>query len=323
MNEPLDPSQSDCLDHGPFYQVLGKKYIDIALQAAREYAPSGTQLFINDYSTTDSNRLACLIRVVADLKLRRIPINGVGHEMHNNINYPSTSAMVNAIDWLALLFPRLHQQVTEMDVSVYNAGDNTSNYGANGGSVPASILAEQGWLYDQYFTAFRKLKGKLDAVTFWGMADDNTWLDTYPINRLDMPLPFDARLQAKPAYWGIVDPTQLPGAGLSFSLTSQTGPQNARVWTITSTNGDVGPAYATQINGLTLHQTAGFPCRAEVTTPATYPVVLGDIPASGSASTSFTINFNHCGPNTRFTLAMPWTSAVYDTGTFVLKEQSQ
>ena len=30
VNEPLDPSQPDCLEHGPFYQVLGKSYIDIA-----------------------------------------------------------------------------------------------------------------------------------------------------------------------------------------------------------------------------------------------------------------------------------------------------
>jgi endo-1,4-beta-xylanase len=118
--------------------------------------------------------------------------------------------MFVAIDALATLFPHLHQQVTELDVSVYKAGDNTSNYGANGGTVPASLIAAQGRLYAQYFEVFRALKGKLDAVTIWGVGDDNTWLDSFPIHRLDLPLPFDTRLQAKPAYWGIVDPTQLP-----------------------------------------------------------------------------------------------------------------
>src|SRR5208282_4089542 len=44
VNEPLDPSQSDCLVHGPFYRVLGKAYIDVALKAARQYAPAGTKL---------------------------------------------------------------------------------------------------------------------------------------------------------------------------------------------------------------------------------------------------------------------------------------
>jgi len=76
--------------------------------------------------------------------------------------------------------------------------------------VPQTLITQQGYLYRDYFKVFRALKGKLDAVTFWGMGDDNTWLDSFPINRLDLPLPFDTRLQAKPAYWGIVDPSKLP-----------------------------------------------------------------------------------------------------------------
>jgi len=210
VNEPLDPSQSDCLSHGPFYQVLGAKYLQVALQAARLYAPPGTQLFINDFSTTDNNRLACLIRVVAELRLKKIPLDGVGHEMHNHIDNPSPLSMFVAIEALGTLFPHLHQQVTELDLSIYKGSDNTSNYGANGGTVPQTLITQQGYLYRDYFKVFRALKGKLDAVTFWGMGDDNTWLDSFPINRLDLPLPFDTRLQAKPAYWGIVDPSKLP-----------------------------------------------------------------------------------------------------------------
>ena len=139
------------LYHGPFYQVLGKGYIDVALQAARQYAPPGTKLFINDYSTTDPNRLACLVRVVRDLRERGIPMDGIGHEMHNDINYPSADAIVNAIDTMHENFRDIDQQMTEMDISVYNAGDNTSNYAT---TVPPSLIAEQGWLYKQYFDAF-------------------------------------------------------------------------------------------------------------------------------------------------------------------------
>jgi endo-1,4-beta-xylanase len=318
VNEPLDPSQPDCLAHGPFYQVLGKSYIDVALQAARQYAPSGTLLFINDYSTADPNRLACLVTVLQDLQSRGIPLDGVGHEMHNAINYPSIAAMVNAIDTVNANFPNLVQQITEMDVSVYNAGNTTSNYGNN---IPPAVLAEQGWLYATYFDALRQLKGKLSAVTFWGMADDDTWLDSFPVTRTDYPLPFNMQLQAKPAYWGIVDPTQLPGYGLTFSLSSKTGAQNARVWTVTATNGSVGPAYATQITGLKLTQTAGAACTPVITPPSAYPVALGDLAANGSASASFTIDFTGCPALARFTMSAPWTSATYETGTYVLGNQ--
>jgi endo-1,4-beta-xylanase len=320
VNEPLDPSQTDCLAHGLFYQVLGKSYIDVALKAARQYAPAGTKLFINDYSTTDPNRLACLIQVVRDLKSRGIPLDGIGHEMHNAINYPAPEAILQTIETVHANFPRIEQQITELDESVYNAGDSKSNYGSD---IPPSVLAEQGWLYQKYFDVFRRLKHKISAVTIWGFADDDTWLDSFPVARTDYPLPFDMGLQAKPSYWGIVDETHLPGYGLSFAISSQTGNQNAQVWTVTATNGDVGPAYATQITAFQLSQIEGRPCNPVVTPATAYPISLGDIPTSGTASAAFTINFGSCDRFARFLLTMPWNSSTYDTGTFVALPKSQ
>ena len=312
VNEPLDPTQPDCLEHGPFYQVLGKSYIDIALQAARQYAPAGTKLFINEYSTADPDRLACLVSVVQDLRSRGIPLDGIGHEMHNAINYPSTAAMVHAIDTVADHFPGIDQQITELDMSVYNAGDTTSNYGNN---IPASVLAEQGWLYKQYFDAFRDLKGTISAVTIWGMADDDTWLDSFPVARTDYPLPFNMQLQAKPAYWGIVDPTQLPGYGLAFTSSIQKTAPGMVTLTLTATNGAAGPAYNTLVNGIQLFQTVGRRC-SPVITPSTFPLSLGDIATSGSAAAKFTVDFGSCSDFAEFILHAPWSSATYETGTY-------
>ena len=316
VNEPLDPSQPDCLVHGPFYQVLGKSYLDVALQAARQYAPPGTKLFINDYSTTNPDRLACLVKVVADLQARGIPIDGIGHEMHNAINYPSVPAIVNAINTVADQLPGIDQQVTELDMSVYNAGDTKSDYGNN---IPPAVLAEQGWLYKAYFDAFKQLSGKLSAVTMWGMADDDTWLDGFPVTRTDYPLPFDKGLQAKPAYWGIVDPSKLPGYGLAFTSTVTAGKQDTRTVTLTATNGSAGPAYATRITGFTLTQVSGPACTIKVTAPGAFPISLGDIAANGTASAKFTLSLTaNCNPNARWTITAPWTANTYETGTFTL-----
>lgn len=310
VNEPIDPTQSDCLAHGPFYEVLGASYMDVAFKAAKQYAPPGTKLFVNDYSTTDPDRLACLVRVIRELRDRGVPVDGIGHEMHNSINYPAPGAMTKAINTVAENFPGIDQQVTELDVSVYNAGDDTSNYG---NTIPPSVLAEQGWLYKEYFDEFRDLKHKLSAVTIWGMADDDTWLDSFPVTRTDYPLPFDMQLQAKPAYWGIVNPKGLPGYGLRFSLSQKSGEKDTRVLTLTATNGDVGTAYATQISGLTLQQIYGRPCKPSVTTSGS--LLLGDIPASGSASVSFTVDFSGCESFASFLLTAPWNSSTYHTGT--------
>jgi endo-1,4-beta-xylanase len=311
VNEPLDETQPDCLEHGPFYAVLGPSYIDIAFKAAKQYAPAGTKLFINEYSTTNAARLACLVKVVHELRDRGVPVNAIGHEMHNQINFPTPESMATAITTVAQNFPDIDQQVTELDMSVYNAGDTTSNYGNN---VPASALAEQGWLYEKYFDVFRRLRDKISAVTLWGMADDDTWLDSFPVSRTDYPLPFDMELQAKPAYWGIVDPTHLPGYGLKFAVKSRMGPQDARVWMVTATNGDVGPAYSTQINGVTLEQTAGKRCLPAIVSPTRFPVVLGDLPAGGSADTTITIDFASCDSHVHFRMKAPWSSATYETG---------
>jgi endo-1,4-beta-xylanase len=312
VNEPLDPSQPDCLVHGPFYKVLGKNYIDIALQAARQYAPAGTKLYINDYSTADPNRLACLVQVVNDLKTRGIPIDGVGHEMHNAINYPSVTAMVNAINTVADNFPGIDQQVTEYDESVYNAGDSHSDYGSN---IPPSVLAEQGWLYADTFDAFKSLAGKINRVTIWGMADDDTWLDSFPVNRTDYPLPFDHTLQAKPAYWGIVDKTHLPGYGMTITSSVAAGKADTRTITLTATNGSVGTAWGMQINNFTLTQISGPSCTPTMTAP-TFPMALGDMPANGTASVTFTLRINGCNPNAQWTITAPWTANVYENGTF-------
>jgi endo-1,4-beta-xylanase len=315
VNEPLDPNQPDCLLHGPFYNVLGKSYIDVALQAARQYAPAGTKLFINDYSTADPNRLACLVRVVSDLRSRGIPLDGVGHEFHNAINYPSVGAMVNAVNTIWEDFQGLDQQVTEYDESVYNAGDSNSNYGNN---IPPSVLAEQGWLYADTFDAFKQLTGKISRVTIWGMADDDTWLDSFPVNRTDYPLPFDHALQAKPAYWGIVDKAQLPGYGLTVSSSVAAGTQDTRTVTLTATNGSVGSAWATQIKGFTLKQLSGPSCSPAVTVPSAFPISLGDLPANGTASVAFKISIVGCNPNAQWTITAPWSANTYENGTFTV-----
>lgn len=320
INEPLDPSQPDCLVHGPFYQVLGKSYIDVALNAAeaavQQYDP-GAKLFINDYSTADPNRLACMVQLIGDLKARGIPVDGVGHEFHNAINYPSVQGMVNAVDTLANNFPGLDQEVTEYDESVYHTGDR-SNYGNN---VPLSVLAEQGWLYADTFDAFKQLaeEHELSRVTIWGMADDDTWLDNFPVQgRKDHPLPFDTGLQAKWAYWGIVDKTQLPGYGLNFTPTVTAGTRDTRTITLTATNPSSGTAYATQITGLTFTQQSKPSCTPKIVSGGNFPVVLGDIPAGGTATASFTISIVGCNPNAQWLITAPWNANTYELGTFTM-----
>ncbi len=197
VNEVTDPSQPDGLRHSPWYTLAGPtEYIEKAFQVAAEEAP-GARLCINEYITTDPVRRQNLVKVVQGLRSRGVPVSCVGHQMHVNVDAPSVADVAPTIQAFSGL--GLDNQVTEMDVSVY--GDSTSRYE----EVPPQILAKQASRYEELFREYRRLKGQISSVTLWGIADDNTWLKTWPVNRLDLPLLFDENLQAKQSFWSTVN----------------------------------------------------------------------------------------------------------------------
>jgi endo-1,4-beta-xylanase len=201
VNEVIDPNQLDGFRRSRWYELTGTEYIDTAFRVAHEVAPRA-KLYINDYSTTDPVKRKFLLDLVTDLKSRGVPIDGVGHQMHINIEEPSVASIVETIDMFSAV--GVDNQITELDVSVY---DNSSG---SCSSIPQDVLIQQSYRYRDLLDAFRRLKGKISAVTFWGLADDHTWLSKFPIERLDLPLLFDTQLEPKLAFWGIVDPVRLP-----------------------------------------------------------------------------------------------------------------
>ena len=144
-----------------------------------------------------------------------MPIDGIGHQMHNNIEFPSGQAIVDTIN----LFDGLgvENEVTELDVSIYSG--SFPNAIGDYSEIPFDRFVLQGYRYRTFFQAFRQLAGKIKSVTLWGQADDHTWL-TSPA-RVDAPLLFDTSLKTKLAYWGAIDPLQLPGADLVTTISAE------------------------------------------------------------------------------------------------------
>lgn len=198
VNEVIDPGYQDCMRRTKWYELTGTDYIATAFRVAREVDPDA-KLLINDYGTTDPERRTCLYNVVSDLLAQGVPVDGVGHQMHINIETPTPYQIESTIQKFAEL--GVDQHITEMDMSLYT--NDSSSYK----QVPGEILIQQGHRYKDIFEVFRRQADNLQSVTFWGMADDHTWLKTWPIPRKNLPLLFDEDLQAKSAFWGIVDPS--------------------------------------------------------------------------------------------------------------------
>lgn len=200
VNEVIDTASPDGFRRSPWYVITGTDYIDTAFRVAHEVAPKA-RLFINDYDSTDPVKRQYLLNLVRDLKRRGVPVDGMGHQMHTNVDCPAVSDFIETVNLFSSL--GVENQVTELDMSIYHNG--TDSY-----TTPhPEALARQAARYREFFEAFRKLKGQLTAVTFWGVADDHTWLKRYPIERNDEPLLFDESLITKPAFWAIVDPQRL------------------------------------------------------------------------------------------------------------------
>ncbi|MEV0643888.1 endo-1,4-beta-xylanase [Phytomonospora sp. NPDC050363] len=236
VNEVIDESQGDGLRRSRWFELTGLDYIRTAFRVAREAAPEA-KLFINDYNTNVPAKRDKLHALVAQLLAEGVPVDGVGHQMHVTFEWPSVAETGEMLDRFAPL--GVEQQITEMDMSVYR------DSGESFPTPPADRLLTQGHRYQAMFDLFRAHDDQIGSVTLWGLADDSTWLDTFPVTRKDHPLLFDTELQAKPAYWGIVDPGQIgnppggQGCTVAYRTSSWQGGFQATV-TVTSATAVAG-----------------------------------------------------------------------------------
>ena len=202
VNEVIDNSESDGLRHSKWYLIAGKDYIETAFRAARKAGGANVKLYITDYGTDNPAKRDAMFALVKELLAKGVPIDGIGHQTHITLDSPSVGAIADSIKLFSTL--GLDNQITELDLSVYS--DNTTAYS----KVPADLITRQGYRYKELFDMFVSLEKNISSVTFWGIADNSTWLTNRPITRKDAPFVFDDNYQAKAGYWGLVDAAKMP-----------------------------------------------------------------------------------------------------------------
>ena len=70
----------------------------------------------------------------------------------------------------------------------------------------SKLQKEQNDKYGMIFRVLRDFKDIITGVTFWGVADNSTWLDNYPVNgRKNYPMLFDENLKPKAVFYNIVN----------------------------------------------------------------------------------------------------------------------
>ncbi|WP_051393051.1 endo-1,4-beta-xylanase [Glycomyces arizonensis] len=207
VNEVISDNNAEVYRQSRWYEIFdGPSYISDAFNIAREQfdeaGATDVKLFINDYNTENPGKRDNLYNLVEGMLADGVPVDGVGHQTHINLN-----TSIDQVEDSIVKFEQLGviQAITELDVVIGAPveGEPFPEYEAR--------LIEQGHYYRDLFAVFHEHADAIESVTVWGLHDGRTWQRSRETPRpLESPLVFSDQLQSKWAYWGIVDPSKLP-----------------------------------------------------------------------------------------------------------------
>ncbi len=199
VNEVIADEGERLLRPSKWLDIAGPDFIAKAFEFAHEADPNAL-LFYNDYNESHHPKRDKIYTLVKSLLDQGVPIHGMGLQAHWNLFDPTLDDIRAAIERYASL--GLQLQLTELDMSVFAFDDHRTDL-----KVPApDLLERQAELYEAAFRLLREYRDVISSVTFWGAADDYTWLNDFPVRgRKNWPFLFDEQHRAKPAYYRLVN----------------------------------------------------------------------------------------------------------------------
>jgi endo-1,4-beta-xylanase len=198
VNEALDENGNvrDSLWYnqpGIGLSARGTDYIEQALRWAHKADPKAL-LFYNDAEGEGMNRKSdAIYAMVKDFKQRRVPIDGVGLQMHISALEADDAAIEQNIARLTAIGLQVH--ITELDVSL-----PVDSYG----SVRPEDLARQSEIYRGIVKACLNRRG-CTAIQTWGFTDKYSWIGSHSRGVRGQALPFDRMYEPKPAFHAILE----------------------------------------------------------------------------------------------------------------------
>ena len=171
-------------------EYLGRDYALKAFQYAKEADPTAL-LFINDYNLESGRKLDSLIAYVQYLKGKGAPIDGIGTQMHININ----TSLAGIDDMFRKLAATgLKVRVSELDIRV-NPSDQASF------SMNSAAHISQANMYKHVINSYAQNvpAAQRHGITIWNVTDADSWIVLY-MKKTDFPLLFNADYSKKPAF---------------------------------------------------------------------------------------------------------------------------
>lgn len=199
----------------------GDELVKLAFKFASEYAPDA-ELYYNDFNAWRPAKRDGIVRMVKMLQKEGIRIDGIGIQGHWGLNFPKNKYIEDAIDAYAALGVKV--MITELDVDVLPLTKEGQIIGTGmmheqfeleefeafldpyKDGLPKDVQRQLSDRYAELFGIFFHKRDKIDRVTLWGIHDDMSWKNGYPIpNRTNYTLLFDRDKQPKPALKAVLN----------------------------------------------------------------------------------------------------------------------
>jgi len=169
----------------------GTAYIEQAFRWAQKADPSAL-LFYNEAEGEGQGRKAdAIYAMVRDFKRRRVPIHGVGLQLHVpnlDVDIPAIAANIARLTALGV---QVH--ITELDVSLPLD---------SGGRARVDDLFRQADVYRGIVRACLSNAG-CTAIQTWGFTDKYSWIGSHSRGTRGQALPFDPAYHPKAAYHAV------------------------------------------------------------------------------------------------------------------------
>jgi endo-1,4-beta-xylanase len=220
VNEAIE--EDGTLRKSPWRNIIGDDYIELAFKFAHDADPAA-ELYYNDYSIENAPKRNGAVALIRKLKAQGIPVAAMGLQGHDKMEWPTVAQQDSTIAAFAALGVKVN--ITELDVDVLppatrgNTADVAARAGSSAGTnpyaagLPDSVQRALAKRYADLFGVFLKHRDVVDRVTFWGVADADSWLNNWPVRgRTSFPLLFDRRHHPKPAFDAVILAARRAGA---------------------------------------------------------------------------------------------------------------
>ncbi|WP_018475805.1 endo-1,4-beta-xylanase [Echinicola pacifica] len=185
----------------PWFNSLGKEFIATAFETAHQADPAA-ELYYNDYNLWKPAKIDAALRMASELQEQGIRIDGIGMQGHYGLESPSLAEIEASIQKIA--DQGLKVMITELDIDVLpnptnrrgaDIDDNfqyEDQFNPYKNGLPEDLRIKLAQRYADLFELFGKHQEVVTRVTLWGIRDQDSWLNNWPIRgRTAYPLLFE------------------------------------------------------------------------------------------------------------------------------------